>query len=143
MITGEGRNLGAGPVTIEDKAGNISDPASVTGIKIDRTAPGHHGRPDQPARTPPAGTTGEVVVDFTCTDNLSGVAACPTSKLIKGDGANQSVTSDPATDVAGNASAGKTVGGINIDGTAPQPPPATTSAPPPTATAPAAPRTSY
>jgi hypothetical protein len=29
------------------------------------------------------------------------------------------VTSDPATDVAGNTSVGKTVGGINIDGTAP------------------------
>jgi hypothetical protein len=81
VVKGEGSNLGAGPVTIKDRAGNV--------------------------------------VDFTCTDNLSGVALCPTSKSLKGDGANQSVTSDPATDLAGNASAGKTVGGINIDGTAP------------------------
>jgi hypothetical protein len=118
LITGEGSNLGAGPKTIKDKAGNTSDPASVTGIKIDRTAPVISGG----ATTQPNAAgwyKDEVTVDFTCTDNLSGVASCPTSKLVKGDGANQSVTSDPATDIAGNTSAGKTVSGINIDGTAP------------------------
>ena len=121
-VTGEGTNLGAGPVTIKDKAGNISEPASVTGIKIDRTAPVIAGGPTSPPNA--AGWySGAVVVDFTCTDTLSGVASCPTSKLIKGDGANQGVTSDPATDLAGNVSAGKTAGGINIDGT----PPTTTS----------------
>ena len=121
-ITGEGLNLAAGPVTIRDKAGNLSDPASVTGIKIDRTGPVINGGPT--SQPNPAGWYhGDVVIDFTCTDNLSGVASCPTSKLIRGDGANQSVTSDPATDIAGNVSAGKTVDGINIDGT----PPATTS----------------
>jgi hypothetical protein len=117
-VTGEGSNLGAGPVTIKDKAGNVSDPASVSAIKIDRTAPGISGG----ATTKPNAAgwyKDQVVVDFTCTDNLSGVASCPTSKLIKGDGANQSATSDPATDIAGNVSVGKTVGGINIDGTAP------------------------
>jgi hypothetical protein len=117
-ITGEGSNLGAGPTTVKDKAGNTSDPASVTGIKIDRTAPVITGGPTTPPN--PAGWyKDEVTVDFTCTDNLSGVASCPTSKLLKGDGANQSVTSDPASDVAGNTSAAKTVSGINIDGTAP------------------------
>ena len=84
-ITGEGRNLGAGPVTISDKAGNASDPASVTGIKIDRTAPVITGvrRPRQNA----AGWyNGEVVVDFTCTDDLSRhrVRACPTSESDQG-----------------------------------------------------------
>lgn len=124
-ITGEGSNLGAGPVTIKDKAGNESDPASVTGIKIDRNAPVISGG----ATTQPNAAkwySGEVTVDFACTDpkladgtDGSGVASCPTSKLVKGDGANQSVTSDPATDIAGNTAVGKTVGGINIDGTAP------------------------
>jgi hypothetical protein len=124
-ITGEGSDLGAGPVTVEDKAGNTSDKASVTGIKIDRTAPVISGGPTTQPNA--AGWYKDsVTVDFTCSDlaladgsDGSGVASCPTSKLIKGDGANQSVTSDSATDVAGNASAGKTVGGINIDGTAP------------------------
>jgi hypothetical protein len=37
-ITGEGSNLGAGPVSISDLAGNAGS-GSVSGIKIDRTAP--------------------------------------------------------------------------------------------------------
>lgn len=124
-ITGEGSNLGAGPVTIKDKAGNISDAASVSEIKIDRTAPVISG-----GATMQPNDLGwyrdAVTVDFKCSDpkladgtDGSGVAVCPTSKLIKGDGANQSVTSDSAKDLAGNTTVGKTVGGINIDGTAP------------------------
>jgi len=115
-ITGEGSNLGAS-ASISDNAGNKKT-ASVTGVKIDRTAPVIAGGPT----TSPNGAgwyRDQVVVDFTCTDNLSGVASCPTSKVVGGDGANQSVTSGPASDKAGNDSAGKTVGGINIDGTAP------------------------
>src|SRR5207249_7474794 len=56
----------------------------------------------------------------TCTDDLSGVAGCPSDKVLTGNGAGQSVTSDPATDIAGNEGAGKTVGDLNIDGLAPQ-----------------------
>lgn len=118
VIKGEGVNLGAGPVSIRDKAGNTSDDASVSGVKIDRTAPNVTGAPT----TQPNGAgwyKDGVAVDFTCTDTLSGVASCPTTKVIRGDGANQSVTSDRATDIAGNSSAGTTVSGINIDGTAP------------------------
>ena len=126
-ITGEGRSLSAGPKTIADKAGNISESASVLGIKIDRTAPAITGAPT----TPPNAASwykGDVVVGFNCTDpkladgnDGSGVASCPTDKLVSGNGANQSVTSTIATDVAGNATtAGKTVDGINIDGQAPQ-----------------------
>jgi hypothetical protein len=63
--------------------------------------------------------TSDVTVNFTCADALSGVATCPTSALVSGDGAGKSVTSDRATDVAGNASDAVTVSGINIDGTAP------------------------
>jgi hypothetical protein len=115
-ITGEGSNLGDS-ASIFDNAGNKKT-ASVIGINIDRTAP---VITDHPTTSPNAAGwySGQVVVDFTCTDTLSGVAYCPTSKTIAGNGANQSVTSLPATDVAGNDSAGKTVGGINIDGSAP------------------------
>ncbi|TFD20913.1 PxKF domain-containing protein [Cryobacterium sp. TMT4-10] len=117
-VTGEGADLGAGPVTIADKAGNLSDPASVTGVKIDRTAPHIDGSPTTSANA--AGWySGDVTVDYTCTDALSGIAKCPTSKLITGNGADQKVTGDPATDVAGNQAAGVTVSGINIDGSAP------------------------
>ncbi len=116
IITGEGSALGAS-ASISDNAGNTTS-ASVSGIKIDRTAPVVTGGP----KTSPNSAgwyRNQVVVDFSCTDLLSGVAYCPTSKLVAGDGANQSVTSDPASDKAGNESAGKTVGGIDIDGTAP------------------------
>ena len=117
-VTGEGANLVAGPVTVQDKAGNGSDPATVSSIRIDRTPPSVSGKPTTSPNA--AGWyKDEVVVDFTCTDALSGVASCPTSKVVKGDGANQSVSSDPAADKAGNSAAGVTVGGISIDGTAP------------------------
>lgn len=118
LITGEGANLGAGPVTIDDKAGNTSLPASVSGVRIDRTAPVITGG----ATTAPNAAgwyNAAVTVDFTCSDALSGVASCPTSKQLSGNGASQSVTSDPAEDLAGNVSATKTVSGINIDGAAP------------------------
>jgi hypothetical protein len=116
-VTGEGADLTAGPVTIDDKAGNESDPATAH-VKIDRTAPRIDGAPTTQPNT--AGWyNSQVIVDFGCADALSGVATCPTSKAIRTDGANQSVTSDPASDVAGNERSGKTVGGISVDGTAP------------------------
>jgi hypothetical protein len=122
-VTGEGRNLGA-DASIEDKAGNVGH-GSVTGLKIDRGAPSVSGR----ATTSPNADgwySGEVVVDWTCVDpDLadgtagSGIASCPTSSLIKGDGANQSSTSGQPADVSGNVGKTDTVSGIDIDGTAP------------------------
>jgi hypothetical protein len=67
-ITVEGSNLGAS-ASISDYAGNTKF-ASVTGIKIDRTAPVVAGGPT----TSPNGAgwyRDQVVVDFICTDNLS------------------------------------------------------------------------
>lgn len=116
-VTGEGGNLTAGPVTVADKAGNTSVPATVSGIKIDRTAPVITGE----TTTAPNGAgwyRSAVTVDFTCTDALSGVALCPTSMQLVGDGANQSVTSAAGFDLADNT-ATATVSGINIDASAP------------------------
>jgi hypothetical protein len=125
-VTGEGRNRGAGPATIDDKAGNTSALTSVIGFNIDRTAPVVTGV--LPTGKNAAGWyRGDVTVGFGCTDpkladgtDGSGVASCPSDVMLKGDGANQSVTSAAAMDVAGNASAGKVVTGINIDGHEPQ-----------------------
>ncbi|HEX8866103.1 MAG TPA: hypothetical protein VF821_10650, partial [Lentzea sp.] len=125
VITGEGRNLSSGAVTVKDKAGNESAPTSATGVMIDRAGPVISGGP---ITSPNAAGwyRDEVVVDFTCADpkladgtDGSGVASCPGSAVLKSDGAGQSVTSGDATDQAGNTTKGKTVGGINIDGTAP------------------------
>lgn len=129
VVTGEGRALSSGAVTVKDKAGNESAPAAATGVMIDRNGPVISGGP---ITSPNAAGwyRDEVVVDFACADPLladgtdgSGVATCPGSTVLKTDGAGQSVTSDAATDLAGNTTKGKTVGGINIDGT----PPSTTS----------------
>ncbi len=123
-ITGEGRNLGAS-ASIADNAGNVGT-GSVNGINIDR-------KPLTITGVLPAGKNaagwyrGDVTVGFTCADPSladgtagSGVAACPSDVVLKGDGANQSLTSAAATDIAGNVSTGKTISGINIDGHAPQ-----------------------
>jgi hypothetical protein len=123
-ILGEARNLGAGPVSVSDKADNQSS-ASVGGVNIDRNGPVIAGT----ATTSPNAAgwyNGAVKVGFTCTDPAladlslgSGVAACPSDKELTSEGANQSVTSDPARDYAGNSTPGKAVGGISIDGTPP------------------------
>jgi hypothetical protein len=125
VITGEGSNLGAGPVSVSDKAGN-STSESVSGIKVDRNGPAINGAPTTSPNA--AGWYNkDVIVGFSCADpkladgtNGSGVASCPSDKLLTGDGVNQGVTSDPAKDLAGNTTPGKAVGGINIDGHEPQ-----------------------
>ena len=118
VVEGEGANLGTGEVSVADKAGNVTK-ASKGGFKIDRTAPVIAGA----ATSQPGAAgwySGEVTVAFSCTDALSGMANCPDDEVLKDNGAAQSVTSDPAEDLAGNTTAGKTVGGISIDGLAPQ-----------------------
>jgi hypothetical protein len=91
----------------------------VSGTKIDRTAPMVSGGPTTHPNA--AGWYGsEVTVAFSCRDDLSGVAKCPSDVLLNGNGADQSVTSSPAEDLAGNLSAAKSVAGINIDGLPPQ-----------------------
>jgi hypothetical protein len=101
--------------TASDAAGNSSH-ESVT-IKLDRTAPAITG-----SRSPLANgagwNTGDVTVSFACNDGLSGVDACgPATQVVTAEGPNQSRMAT-ATDKAGNV-ATFSVGGINIDKTAP------------------------
>ncbi len=123
MVTGEGRDLGA-TASVSDKAGNVTR-TTVRGLKIDRTGPTVTG-------TPTTGPNGagwyhtDVAVDWRCSDPQladgtggSGVALCPTSSVISGDGAAQSVTSGLPRDIAGNDGSAGVVSGIKIDGTAP------------------------
>jgi hypothetical protein len=120
-ITGEGADLGAGPVHVSDKAGN-QQAASVSGIRIDRTRP-EIGGASESAPNEAGWYHKAVTVKFTCTDNLSGVATCPDDRPLTENGAGQSVTSGAAEDNAGNRAEGTTVRGINIDSQ----PPATTA----------------
>jgi hypothetical protein len=123
-VKGEGRGLGAGPVTVSDKAGN-SGSASVSNINIDRKGP-EIASTISPSPNAAGWYRGAVKVDFNCADpkladgsDGSGVASCPSMIELSKEGANLSVTSAPAKDYAGNTTPAKTVGGINIDNTPP------------------------
>ena len=97
---------------IIDDNGDIQDPV----IKRDATAPTISG-----SRSPAANAYGwnntDVMVSFTCDDNLSGVASCGPDQTLSNEGAGQSAAGT-AVDEAGN-SAYTSVTGINIDKTAP------------------------
>ena len=122
VITGEGTALKAGPKTVSDKAGNVSDSTHSTAVNIDRTAPAISGKvinDDGSARA----ADGEgwykssVRVRFACSDALSTIAECPSDVVLTEDGRGFSA-SGTARDKAGN-SASVTVGSINIDSQAP------------------------
>ena len=129
-VTGEGSNLGAGPVTVKDAAGNTSLPASISGIHIDRNGPSISpsvSHVDGTAYALGTWTNKAVKVEYACADpkladntNGSGVASCPSDEVVNTNGANQSVTGGSAKDIAGNTTPGATVSGISVDGQAPQ-----------------------
>ena len=102
-------------------AGGSSGPVEVA-VKRDATKPTISG-----SRTPEANAfgwnAGDVVVSFGCADALSGLAACSTDQTLGAEGRDQSVVGT-ARDRAGNTDSA-TVGGINIDLTAPNAPSAT------------------
>jgi hypothetical protein len=129
LVTGEGSNRGAGPVSVYDRAGNLGT-GSVSGIRIDRTAPNLSGQAvneDGSPRSPNvAGWYNSAVrVRFTATDpNLadgtpgSGVADQPDDVVLNANGANQSASA--STNDRADNSASRTITGINIDAVAPQ-----------------------
>ncbi|MEW5975999.1 MAG: kelch repeat-containing protein [Acidobacteriota bacterium] len=117
VLSSEGMGQSASG-TCTDKAGNISNPATQSGINIDKTAPVITG-----SRTPLANPHGwnntDVTVSFSCTDGLSGLApgSPPDNTVVSAEGANQSVNGT-CSDRAGNT-ATNNIGGISIDKTLP------------------------
>lgn len=113
-ITGEGTTTLT--FSARDQAGNEEAPQTLT-IRIDKTPPTVSG-----VRLPAANGAGwnntDVTVQFTCADDLSGVASCdPAIQEVSTEGAGQSRTAS-AVDQAGNSASG-IVADINIDKTAP------------------------
>jgi hypothetical protein len=96
-------------------AGGSSGTVDVA-VKRDATKPTIFG-----SRTPDANVfgwnTGDVVVSFVCADAVSGLASCTADQTLGGEGRDQSVVGT-ARDRAGNTDSA-TIGGINIDRTAP------------------------
>ncbi|MDT4946579.1 MAG: large repetitive protein, partial [Pseudonocardiales bacterium] len=109
---GEGANQSAGG-TATDAAGNVSDPFTISGINIDKTAPSLSGA----AATGPNGDgwyKGDVTVKWTAADALSGLhGAAPADSTITGEGDNLSAGTS-VSDKAGNITPA-TVDGVKID----------------------------
>jgi FG-GAP-like repeat len=96
-ITTEGANQVVHGIAI-DKAGNRAT-ASIT-VNLDKTPPTISGTLNPPADAS-GWNSGNVTVNFTCSDSLSRVAMCPAPVAVTAEGANQVVTGT-ATDGAGN-----------------------------------------
>jgi len=107
-------------------AGGSSGPVDVA-VKRDATKPTISG-----SRAPDPNVfgwnAGDVVVSFACADALSGLASCSADQTLGGEGRDQSVVGT-ARDRAGNTDSA-TVGGIDIDRTAPAAPSVTPNRPP-------------
>jgi hypothetical protein len=99
-------------------AGGSAGPVS-TSIKRDATKPTIAGSAS-PAANANGWNNTSVAVSFACGDNLSGVASCGPNATRALEGRNQSVTGN-VSDNAGNSDSA-TVGGINIDMSAPNAP---------------------
>ena len=118
ILSSEGNAVASTARTVTDLAGNTSAASNIVTVKIDKTAP-----------TISAATTGapnangwynsNVTVQFTCNDNLSGVASCPADELLSSEGAAVASTAQSITDLAGNSSAASNVVTVKIDKTAP------------------------
>ncbi|WP_420183590.1 OmpL47-type beta-barrel domain-containing protein [Knoellia sp. CPCC 206435] len=111
-VTTEGQDQPV-PGTATDKAGNTSTNSAT--VSLDRTKPTITG-----SRTPAANGFGwnntDVMVSFDGDDTLSGIDSVTADRTF-GEGTDQSLEGT-AVDAAGN-SASTTVGGINVDQTAP------------------------
>ena len=111
----------AQPVTgsATDEAGRSA--TATLPVSVDSTPPTISGAPATAANA--AGWhRGDVTIVFTCTDALSGVAACPPSATVGAEGTNPPLTAS-VTDVAGNL-ADTAVPGVRIDRTPPATAPA-------------------
>ncbi|MEO6412514.1 MAG: PxKF domain-containing protein [Pedococcus sp.] len=117
VVTGEGAALTAGPVQVSDFAANTRS-TTLTGVKIDRTKPTISGAPTT-APNAAGWYRGNVGVDWTCSDALSGIEAgtCPATSTIASEGSNLSATASVADRADNGQSA--TVSGVKIDRTAP------------------------
>jgi hypothetical protein len=117
FVGGNGGDLSA-TGTCTDKADNLAS-NTATGIKIDRTPPvltASAAIGGVAAYVPGTWTNQAVIVTFTCTDKLSGVASV-TPPYSFGAGTDQGIAGD-CVDNAGNRSTAS-FGGIDIDQAAP------------------------
>jgi hypothetical protein len=117
VLSNEGNAVSSTAETVQDEAGNTSDPSNVVTVAIDKTKPTATASPS-PAANGNGWNNTDVKVSFSGSDSLSGIDYCTDPVTLSNEGAGQSV-SGTCTDEAGNQSAQATASGINIDRTAP------------------------
>lgn len=113
QVTSEG--VTTRTTSLTDRLGNTAASSPVT-VRLDRTAPAVTGQAT-PAPNDAGWNNTPVTVTFTATDAVSGVRSSTGPVTLTTDGTDQSVTGT-ATDTADNVGQ-HTVGGIDIDTTAP------------------------
>jgi len=118
LLGDEGTAVSSTAQTVSDKAGNVSDPSNVVTASIDKTDPTIIAA----ATSSPNGHGWykyDVTVQFTCADNLSGLAGdCPANELLSDEGTTSS-TAHAVSDMAGNTSNASNVVTVSIDKTKP------------------------
>lgn len=119
VLSQEGHNRTSPVRTVRDLAGNATTSNTVS-VNLDKTPPVVSNAP----RTAPNGYgwyRDDVIVDFTCSDALSGLAtACPSTQVLSQEGTGIASVAKTVTDKAGNTSAPSAVITANIDKTPPQ-----------------------
>jgi hypothetical protein len=115
-LTGEGTGISSTAQSVSDAAGNRATSNVVT-VQIDRTAPTITAAATS-APNAAGWYSGDVTVAFSCNDNLSGVASCPASQTLSGEGSGISSTAQSVSDAAGNSATSNVVT-VKIDRTAP------------------------
>jgi len=117
-VTAEGQSLSVTNTgSCVDIAGNSADPATVSGINIDKAKPTATAAAS-PGPNPFGWNNSDVTVTFTGADGLSGIAHCDSPVTLISEGTNLSATGT-CTDKADNVSDPATAAGINIDKTKP------------------------
>jgi hypothetical protein len=101
-----------------DNAGNGAAPVTVSGLNLDKTPPSISA-----AATSAPNANGwynnDVVIHFTCTDGLAGVASCPPDQGLSSEGTAVASTAQTSSDLAGNSSAPSNVVTVQLDKTPP------------------------
>jgi len=115
----EGANFTATSTgTCTDFADNVATPITVGPIKIDLTKPTISAA----ATTPPNANgwyNSDVIVRFTCADNLSGAFNCPADQTLSGEGTALSSSAQTVSDRALNVSNASNIVTVKIDKTVP------------------------
>src|SRR4029450_481539 len=102
--------------TCSDYAGNRAEASYA--VKVDKTVPTITAA----STSTPNGAgwyRADVTIAFTCADDRSGVAVCPTDEILTLEGAAVTSSAPVAIDTAGNTSAPSNVVTVNIDKTSP------------------------